>query len=146
MFGLVPYRRNIQQVQPLFDFENIFENFFNDSFFPALMPNAGVMNVDIKDTDNAYILEADIPGVNKENIRVEFKNDQLTIGVEHNEQHEEKKENYIRKERSLNIISRTFVFENIDSEKITARYENGVLTVTLPKKEAHSNGYRIPIS
>ena len=147
MFGLIPYRKNlIQAPQSIFDVENLFNSFFRDSFFPTLIQNVGEMKVDIKETDNSYILEADLPGVKKNDLQVEFEDNCLSISVIRDEQVEEKKENYLRRERRYNSISRTFTFENVNQEEISAKYENGVLTVTLPKKEIQSKGRRIQIS
>lgn len=147
MFALTPYRWNALQVpQSLFDVEEIFDNFFSDSLFPEISEKIGNMKVDIRDNEKAYVLETDLPGLKKEELKLEFKNDCLTISVEHNETVEQQKENYLRKERRYNSAARTFSFKNIDEESISAAYENGVLIVTLPKKEAQTKGYQIPIA
>lgn len=94
------------------------------------------MRVDIKDNDKEYIVEADMPGIKKEEINVELNDDRLTIAVERNEEINEEKENYIRKERRSGSFCRSFYVENVKDDQISAKFENGVLSVVLPKKEA----------
>ena len=93
------------------------------------------MKVDIKDTGKEYVLETEIPGVNKEDIGIEIDENKLVISVEKKEDKEEKKENYIRKERRNFSMTRSFSLDNVDSEKVSAKYENGLLILNLPKKQ-----------
>lgn len=147
MFNLIPFRRNTSVSFPdVFGIERFFEDFFQDPFFPVIRPELGTMKVDIKDTETAYVLEADLPGLKKEDLRLEFENDRLTIAVERDEQFKAEKENYLRQERRWSSMSRTFVFENVNHEQISAEYENGVLKVTLPKRESKPRAKRIKIS
>lgn len=145
MFGLTPYRRNSIQ-QPVFGIERLFEDFFSDSFLPSVFPQVGTMKVDIKDTDQAYILEADLPGINKDELKLEFEDGRLSIMVEHNEELEADKDNYLHRERRSYSTSRTFAFENVNPDQISAKYENGVLCVTLPKSENAARSQRIQVS
>ncbi|MDK2823850.1 MAG: hypothetical protein PWQ67_1055 [Clostridia bacterium] len=137
MFGLTPYnRRNsgvMRKPMDLFNMDSIFENFFNDFHFPTFYNNSGQMKVDIKNNEKEYIIEAELPGFNKEDIKVELNNDMLTISVERNEHISEERENYIRRERTYGSMSRSFYLENVKEDGITARFENGVLSITLPK-------------
>ncbi|MGI6118976.1 MAG: Hsp20/alpha crystallin family protein [Desulfosporosinus sp.] len=137
MFNIVPFvRRNsgIQKYNDLFDIDNIFEGFFNDRFFPTLYKNSAQMKVDVKENENDYLLEAELPGIKKEEVNLQIDDDRLTISVEKNEQVEEEKDNYIRRERSYSSMTRTFAIDNVDTDKVSAKYEDGILTVTLPKK------------
>jgi len=70
----------------------------------------------------------------------------ITAKIKWDEQTEIKKENYLRRERRASSMSRSFTLENVDSDRITAKHENGVLTLILPKKEPRSRGRRINIS
>lgn len=138
MFNIVPFaRRNsgVQKYNDLFDIENMFEGFFNDRFFPTLYKNSTQMKVDVKETENEYVLEAELPGIKKEDVNLQIDDDRLTISVQKNEQTEEEKDNYIRKERSYSSMTRSFGIANVDTENVNAKYENGVLLVTLPKKQ-----------
>lgn len=136
MFGLTPYNRRENEVSRRndpFDIRNIFEDFFSDSLMPAFNTAANSIKTDIRETEKEYVVEAEIPGANKEDIKLELKDEILTIAVEHNEQTNEEHDNYIRKERRYGSYSRSFQVQNIKNEEVTARYENGILTVTLPK-------------
>ncbi|WP_352418641.1 Hsp20/alpha crystallin family protein [Proteiniborus sp.] len=145
MFNLVPYNRKnrgmVNRPSDFFSFDsfnNFIDSFFNTDFFPAAQ-NYGQMKVDIKEQENKYILEAELPGANKDEITVELKDDMLTISVERNEQVEETKENYIRRERRYGSQSRSFYVENVKAEDIKANFENGILSISLPKKEVKAN-------
>ena len=90
---------------------------------------------DIKETDTEYVVEAELPGVNKEDIKVDIDDGVLTISTEMNGEKKEDKNNYVRRERYTGSYVRQYAFENVDEDKISAKYNNGVLEVTLPKKE-----------
>jgi len=81
---------------PRDDLDNLFERFFRRSFLPSFLDQKDTMKVDIKETDKAYIVEAEIPGVKKDNIKLELSDDMLTIHVRHDEQTEEERVNYIK--------------------------------------------------
>ncbi|MGI6716584.1 MAG: Hsp20/alpha crystallin family protein [Eubacteriales bacterium] len=95
----------------------------------------GQFQTDIRDEGDAYVLEADLPGFNKEDIKVDINNDVMTIKAERKSQKEEKdnKGRYICCERSYGSYVRQFDLTGINADNITAKYENGVLTMTLPK-------------
>ncbi|HOE56404.1 MAG TPA: Hsp20/alpha crystallin family protein [Bacillota bacterium] len=137
---LVPYGRKNRGLskgpQDIFSIDNLFDNFFGDSFMPAFFTEDKQIKVDIKENDKEYIVEADLPGVKKEEINVELNNDRLTISVARNEEVNEEKENYIRRERRSGSYCRSFYVENVTEDKISAKFENGVLSMILPKKEA----------
>lgn len=124
------------------------DNFFNDGFFgrtcrtPGTAQQfdsmSGLMRTDVIEKENAYQLEAELPGFNKEDISIDLKNDTLTISASHNENNDEKDSDgkYIRRERRSSSYQRSFHVEGLKPEDIIAQYRNGVLTVNLPKKEA----------
>ncbi|NDL67418.1 Hsp20/alpha crystallin family protein [Anaerotalea alkaliphila] len=137
MFGLTPYRRGNGYLTSngFWDVDKFFDDFFNEPSMnaPALSP--GHMRVDIKETENAYLVYADLPGVKKEELSVEVDNDVLFISVEKKEEIDEEKEQYVRKERRSMNLKRSFRLEGVDAEGIQAKLEEGVLTLELPKKE-----------
>ncbi|HYE81122.1 MAG TPA: Hsp20/alpha crystallin family protein [Clostridia bacterium] len=140
---LVPYNRKgrglANRSQDVFNIDSFIENFFDDSFMPALFTGDSQIKVDIKENEKEYIVEADLPGVKKEEINIELNNDRLTISVARNEEINEEKENYIRKERRSGSYCRSFYVENVVEDKISAKFENGVLSMVLPKKESGEN-------
>lgn len=112
-------------------------NFFGDFAVPS-------MKTDIKETEDAYIVEAEMPGVKKENVELVCEKGILTIIAKANGEKTEEKEGYIRRERMAGEMTRRFELEDIDEEKISAKMEEGILTVTLPKS-AESKEKRIAI-
>ncbi len=140
MFGLTPFRSNYY-VSAYDPWEEIEE--FERRFFGQRTPS---LKTDIRETENAYILESDLPGFSREDIHAEIKNGYLTIRAEHKSENENKNESYLRRERSYGSFSRTFDLEGIDAEAITASFKNGVLTLELPKmKEKVEEARRVEI-
>ncbi len=139
MSWLTPLRRHGELKKrgyDVLDLENLFENFFNnDTGFPAWHPKLNQLKVDIKENPKEYIVEAEVPGVNKEDIIIDLDDDRLTIAIEHKQEINEEKENYIRRERKFGSMSRSFAISNIDEANVTAKFENGLLTLVLPKHE-----------
>ena len=129
MFGMIPFERHDDNMFDMFD--NFQKKFFNDS--NAKLP---AFRTDIRDQGDKFLLEAELPGFQKEEISLELKEGILTIKAEHKESEEEqaKKGEYVRRERRYGSFARTFDVSGIDTEKITAAYDKGVLTLTLPKQ------------
>ena len=92
--------------------------------------------VDILDQGEGYRMEAELPGFRKEDIHIDIDDDILTIKAEHTDSKDESgdKDSYIRRERYYGAYTRSFNVSEIDVEGIKAAYENGVLTLTMPKK------------
>ena len=130
MFELMPFGyRRVSAYNPFRDFEEMSRSFWDDS-------NVSAFRTDITEKDGKYILEADLPGFKKEDISVDIDKDCLTISAEHkSEENEEDANSYIRRERYYGSYSRCFKVKGIDTEAITAAYNDGVLTLTMPKKE-----------
>lgn len=124
------------------------DNFFDDFFDYFAEPvrstlgyhptSAGVMRTDIRENDNSYELDIDLPGYKKEDIKAELKDGYLTIGAEKKSENEKKDENgkFIRRERYYGTCNRSFyVGEDVTIEDIKAKFEDGILKVSVPKKE-----------
>ncbi len=103
----------------------LLKDFFSDA--------APAMKTDIKETDDTYIVEAEMPGVSKENVEIICEKGVLTITAKASEESTEDKGGYICKERTAGEMIRRFGIPDIDEEKISAKMEDGILTVTLPK-------------
>lgn len=118
---------------------------FYDNFLDEFSSIKG-MECDIYEKNNNYIIEMDIPGYKKEEIKLECHKGTITIKAEKNETTEEKDESkkYLRKERKYGKIERSFYLNDIDEELISAKYDNGTLTIKVPKKtEAESRKIEI---
>ena len=93
---------------------------------------------DIRDTGDSYVLEAELPGFQKDEIKISVESDTLTLSAVHKEKTEEEKAKdgtYLRRERSTSSYEQKLDISNVDTSKLHAVYENGVLTLTMPKKQ-----------
>lgn len=140
MFGLVPFgtRKDVakkgNELHTLFDVFN--EPFFHDDFMaPFAGWKADSFRVDVKEKGAGYELTAELPGVKKEDIGLSYENGYLTISANQNSEEEQKDEEgrYIRRERRIGSMSRSFYIDNIDESKVDAEFKDGVLKVELPK-------------
>ena len=128
--------------------ENLFDDFMNDFAFPAF-PNVekklygkharNLMKTDVKDTDTGYEVDVDLAGFKKDEIQIELEKGFLTVtaakGLDKDEK--DKKDNYIRRERYAGSMSRSFhVGEHVTQDDIHPKYENGILSFTVPNEEA----------
>ena len=125
--------------------ESLFDDFFGDFARPARnmvrynAPAPSVMKTDIKESNTGYELEIDLPGCKKENVKAELKDGYLTISAESKQENDQKDEagKYIRRERYYGTCSRSFyVGEEVTEQDIKAKFEDGILKVAIPKKEA----------
>lgn len=127
MYGITTYKKN--GYDPFKEFRALQKAFFNDE------ASAGI-KADIRDNGDSYVIDAELPGYKKEEINVDVNDDILTISAERNsETNEEEKNGYIRRERYYGSVSRSFNISEVEASEITAKHENGVLTLTLPKKK-----------
>ena len=128
MFGMIPFERNNDNFFDLFD--NFERKFFGNS--NAALPD---FRTDIRDAGDRFVLEAELPGFSKEDIKLDVKDGILTISAQHSENKDEKddKGSYIRRERRYGSFTRSFDVTGVDEEHITASYNNGVLELNLPK-------------
>ncbi len=129
MYGLTPFGGTG------FDLWNAFNN-FDQNFFGDSMP-INSCRTDIRDDGDKYVLESELPGFEKEDIKLDINGTQLTIAAEHSTNNDEKDEkgNYIRRERTFGSYKRSFDVSDVDTEAISAAYKNGILTLELPKKK-----------
>ncbi len=130
----------------------VFEDVFNERLTPFISSMGSMMaptfKVDISEDEKAIYFSADIPGVKKEDVKVSIEDDVISISAERTQEEEEKKKNYHRVERSWGSLSRSFTIgDNVDSDNITANYDNGVLKVVVPKKEPEAKKSKeVPVS
>jgi HSP20 family protein len=118
-------------------FADFFDNFFDSDLTPSIGKHAPA--VDIAEEKDKYVVKADLPGMKQDEIKVELDDGVLRISGERRSEREEKDEakNYHYFERSFGSFERRFVLpKDTDAEKIDAKYENGVLSVSIPKTEA----------
>ncbi len=137
MFDLTPYDRRLRKLttNPFYDLENWEKSFFGEG---ALQQP----RIDIRETENSYVLEADLPGFKREDIHLDMDGGYLTLSAKRDAEtaEKDKRGNYIRKERVYGSFSRSFDVTGIDSEHISASYLDGVLTLDLPKEKQRTAG------
>ena len=127
--------------------ENLFDEFFDDDFpmipmrsirNPLYGKNAkNLMKTDVRETDNTYELDIDLPGFKKDEVQLDLKDGYLTISAAKglDKDQEDKKGKYIRQERYAGACSRSFfVREGIEPRDVSAKFEDGILRVSLPKR------------
>ena len=119
--------------------------FYLDDFFDDFVPSKNDMKCDIYEKEGKHHMQIDVPGFKKEDIKIEAKNGYLTITAEKNNNEEEKDKNYIRQERIYSKVQRSFYLGNIDENDIEAKYEDGTLKISIPKKEQIENKKYIEI-
>lgn len=117
------------------DFD-LLDYMFTDQFFTNLGENT-LMKTDIKEKNDKYIIDIDLPGYEKEDIKIEIENGYLMVHAKTNQNKEEKEEGkYVRKERYMGECSRSFyIGEDIKEEDIKASFKNGMLKLEIPKKD-----------
>ena len=143
MFELVPsFDRDFERslYRPFDDLDNLEREFLGSSPLAAF-------KTDIQDKGDSYELTTDLPGFKKEDIRLSLNGDTLSIQAERHSdwEQEESKKQYVRCERSYGKYTRSFDVSGIDADRIQAAYNDGVLTLTLPKKTANGGERKIEI-
>lgn len=106
------------------------------NFFQNMTPATGLLRTDITDEGDHFLLSAEMPGFRKEDIKIDLGDGMLTVSARRNEETEETKGSYVRRERRMGSYTRSFDVSGIKTEEITAKYDSGVLSLRLPKEDA----------
>lgn len=132
MFDMMPFEHRNNSMDRFFD------SFFSNAFNGLSSFSGG--RTDIIDKGKNYVLQSEMPGFEKGDISIDINDDILTIKAEHNAQNDEKNDNgeFIRRERSYGSYVRSFNVSGVDTDKITASYNNGILELVMPKKEVET--------
>ena len=126
-------------LMPRRDFD-VFDDLFKDDFFKG-KEKSNLMKTDIRETDNSFILDIDLPGYKKEDIKIDVTDGYLTINAKTStENNEEEKGKFVRRERFMGEVSRSFyVGEDVETENIKAAFKNGTLCLEIPKVDSESS-------
>ena len=150
MTGLIPFNNSNNGVARMGtgfeDFYNMLDDFFNDGLMPSgrsLLRDT--FKIDIQETDKEYCIEAELPGVKKEEIDLNVENDNLCISVNRAEESNDDSKDYIHRERRYASMSRRVRLANASLDKIKAKLDNGILTVTIPKDEKANTSRKVAI-
>lgn len=127
---------------------NMMDDIFDESFFkPTTRFNtiSPSFKLDVKDIEEQYVVEAQLPGVQKEAVGLEYKDNRLYISVAKKETVEEDNNGYVYRETRNEAMERVVFLKNVDVNGITAKLDNGILVVTAPKKVVEKDQYKIDI-
>lgn len=129
MYGLTPFENSG------FSLFNAFRDLEKD-FFGASMP-MNSCRTDIRDEGGKYVMEAELPGFEKNDIKLDINDGYLVISAERKAENDETDSNgrYIRRERTYGSFQRSFDISDVDADAINAEYKNGILIIDLPKKQ-----------
>lgn len=117
-------------------FPNLFDSFFLRDTYEDLFPSVWMPAIDVAETDDEYVVKVELPGVNKDDVRITVQENILTVRGEKKRENERKESNFHRVERSYGSFQRSFTLPTtVRADKIDATYKEGLLTITLPKAE-----------
>ena len=143
MFEMIPFDRPFRHVAAFDPFREI-----NDLSRALVSNGCAVSNfrTDVSDTGSAFVLECELPGFRKEDINISTEKETLTVSAERKLEDEEKKAGFVKRERFYGSFTRSFDLTGINTDGIEAKYTDGILTLTLPKKvEELPESHRIEI-
>lgn len=131
-----PFGNELARFDPFWDVDDIFNRFMMRPLLREGMEIEPQIKMDVKEADGKFVVNAEIPGVNKDDIHVTVEGNRISISAEVKQEKETKEgERMIRCERSYGMASRSFTLaDEVDQSKVQAKYNNGVLELTLPKK------------
>jgi HSP20 family protein len=137
---LMRTREGVPTLTPIFEFgglENRLRRLFDEPFELTSFSKVLTPAVEISEVENEYVVTAELPGMGKDDVEIEYENGVLFLRGEKNQQTEEKKHNLLVWERTYGSFQRSFMLpKTIDQERIRAEFKDGILTVLLPKTEA----------
>ncbi len=131
-----PFSNELARFDPFLDIDDMFNRFMMRPLLREGMEAEPHIKMDLKEADGKYVVNAEIPGVSKDDIHVTIDGNRVSISAEVKHEKETKEgERLLRSERSYGMASRSFTLaEEVDQSKVQAKYSNGVLELTLPKK------------
>ncbi|MEI6100552.1 MAG: Hsp20/alpha crystallin family protein [Eubacteriales bacterium] len=135
MAGLVPFNRNgLGLPVDIRGFYDLVDGFFSDSWLPARNLVFDTFKMDVKEDEKSYNIDAELPGVKKEEINLALHEGRLTISVVREENVEDKKDNYVHRERRYGSVERSIYLADANPEGIDAKLEDGLLKITVQKQ------------
>ena len=147
MAGLVPFNWRNNNLVPLGfdDFHNMMDDFFSDRWASNRNLLKDSFKIDIRETEEDYLIEAEMPGISKDEININADAQNLCISVVQEEKANADSGNYIHRERRTSSATRRIHLANAELDQIRAKLEHGVLTISIPKRKMAKNTHRIEI-
>lgn len=146
MLGLTPFSRSLTQRKSndMLDFFNVMDDFFNAPFTNKTFYE-GSFKLDVKEDEKTYYVEAELPGIKKEEIKLDYAENRFLIAIEKNEELNDETKQYVHRERRSCSMQRAIYLKDINVSEIQAKLEEGVLKVRIPKLESKTQKYEITI-
>lgn len=147
MAGLIPFNKRPSDLigAGFDDFQNMLDDFFTAGWPFRRSLAADTFKIDVQDNETDYVVEAELPGVNKDEVTVALEEGRLTIAVNKEENIEQKDKNYIHRERRCTSMSRSLYLADAAGEGVKGKLDNGVLAVTVPKRTKPDRSFKIEI-
>ncbi|RDU23870.1 Hsp20/alpha crystallin family protein [Anaerosacchariphilus polymeriproducens] len=127
------------------EFDEAFKTFYKEKWPILKKPDEYTFKLDVRENNNEYIIDAELPGVDKEEISVQLDEGQLNITVKRIDNVDKQNDDYIHKERYFSSTSRNIYLENTKSEGVKAKLDNGILSIIVPKEEKKVTSRNIDI-
>ncbi len=146
MANLIPANRGRKGIAPtgFEDFYNMLDDFITDPWFSGRRSREA-FRMDVQQNDNEYLIEAELPGVTKDEVSIEMADGTLRIAVNREEHKNEEGKNYIHRERRSSSMSRAVYLADAEADGITAKLDGGVLKIVVPRQKQPDNKRRIEI-
>lgn len=147
MARLIPFNRrnSMNSTSGFEEFYNMLDDFFSEPISTGRSLRNDTFKLDIQDKEDQYLIEAELPGVKKDEINLKLNDGRLTISIEREEKNEKDEKNYIHRERRYSSMSRSVYLGDVKEEEISARLKEGVLCINIPKTEEKDKSRTIPI-
>ncbi len=140
MAGLIPFNsRGI-------GFHNMLDDFFDERSLFSRNFSCDTFKIDIRDNGDSFLIDAELSGILKENVSVNVDGDVMTIAVKQDQKDEKTQDNYLHRERRFSSSSRSVRLAGAELDKISASMENGILSISIPKKDNKSTSRTISIN
>ena len=146
MANLIPTNRRNRSIAPtgFEDFYNMLDDFFTDPWLTGRRTREA-FKMDVQQTDNEYTIEAELPGVNKDDVSLEMNDGTLRISVNREESKNDEGKNYNHRERRYASMSRAVHLADAEADGISAKLDGGILKVSVPRQKNTDNTRRIEI-
>jgi HSP20 family protein len=147
MANLIPFNRKKNDLlsSSFTDMQSMLDDFFSEGLPFRRSLVGDTFKIDVQENDQSYVVEAEMPGVDKRDVSVDLEDGRLRISVNHEENVDDQKKNYIHRERRYAMMQRTIALADADASGIKGKLENGVLTITIPKKEKLDTSIKVAI-
>lgn len=147
MKKLVPFNRNygMRSSGGFEDFYNMLDDFFTEPLTAGRNLGRDTFKLDIEDKKDRYVIEVELPGIKKDEIDLQLYDGRLSISIERQVDEDKEEKNYIHKERKYSSMSRSIYLGDVKEDDISAKLEEGILCISIPKKEKGEETKNIPI-